>query len=96
MAILMLWFVQLLKKSPKLRPDFLLLNCNKNRIVRFRRVVSRLFLGVLGLATGGSPVQTYQELVKAYEKKEISFSQVTSFNLDEYWGLEGDHPESYR
>lgn len=34
--------------------------------------------------------------MKSYEKKEISFAQVTSFNLDEYYGLEGDHPESYR
>jgi glucosamine-6-phosphate deaminase len=51
---------------------------------------------VLGFATGASPVQTYQELVQAYGRKEISFSQVTSFNLDEYWGLEGDHDQSYR
>ncbi|MCD1258855.1 glucosamine-6-phosphate deaminase [Paenibacillus athensensis] len=51
---------------------------------------------VLGLATGGTPVGIYEELVKAYRKGRISFKGVTSFNLDEYVGLPEGHPESYR
>lgn len=51
---------------------------------------------VLGLATGSSPVGVYQELVKAHKAGEISFSEVTSFNLDEYIGLPEGHNQSYR
>lgn len=51
---------------------------------------------VLGLATGSTPVALYQELIKANQNNEVSFKQVTSFNLDEYLGLKGDHPQSYR
>ena len=51
---------------------------------------------VLGLATGSSPLGTYACLVKAYEKKDLDFSRVTSVNLDEYVGLAGDNDQSYR
>lgn len=51
---------------------------------------------ILGLATGSSPIGVYDELVKAYKAGDISFNEVTSFNLDEYFGLSGDHPQSYR
>lgn len=51
---------------------------------------------VLGLATGSTPVGAYQELVKKYQRGELDFSRVTTFNLDEYLGLNGDHPQSYR
>lgn len=51
---------------------------------------------VLGLATGSTPVALYQELIKANQANKVSFKQVTSFNLDEYLGLDGDHPQSYR
>lgn len=50
---------------------------------------------VLGLATGSSPVGTYQNLIKMYENKEISFKDVTSYNLDEYCGIDRTHPQSY-
>lgn len=50
---------------------------------------------VLGLATGGTPIGTYENLVKMYQNDEIDFSDVTTFNLDEYIGLETDHPQSY-
>lgn len=49
----------------------------------------------LGLATGGSPVGSYQNLVKAYENKEISFKDVKTYNLDEYCGISRSHPQSY-
>ena len=50
---------------------------------------------VLGLATGSTPVRTYAELVRA-NREGLSFSRLTTFNLDEYWGLDGTHPQSYR
>lgn len=50
---------------------------------------------VLGLPTGQTPVGMYQELIKRFQKGEIDFSQVTTFNLDEYYGLSPEHPQSY-
>lgn len=50
---------------------------------------------VLGLPTGSSPIGTYQELVKLYNDKKVSFENVVTFNMDEYVGLAEDHPESY-
>lgn len=50
---------------------------------------------VLGLATGSTPIETYQELIKKYNDKEISFANVLSFNLDEYVGIDKDHEQSY-
>jgi glucosamine-6-phosphate deaminase len=50
---------------------------------------------VLGLATGSTPVGLYRELVARYCEHKIDFSQVTTFNLDEYVGLSSDHPQSY-
>ena len=51
---------------------------------------------VLGLATGGSPIGMYKELIKMYENKELDFSNVTTVNLDEYVGLNPEHEQSYR
>lgn len=51
---------------------------------------------VLGLATGGTPVGMYKELIKMNKDGKIDFSNVTTVNLDEYVGLAGDHPQSYR
>lgn len=51
---------------------------------------------VLGLATGSSPVGIYKNLVKAYQENKVSFKDVTTFNLDEYIGLEETHHQSYR
>lgn len=50
----------------------------------------------LGLATGSSPVALYERLIEANKAGDVSFKKVTSFNLDEYLGLSGDHPQSYR
>ena len=50
---------------------------------------------VLGLATGGTPVGTYAQLVERYNKGDIDFSEVTTVNLDEYRGLPKEHPQSY-
>ena len=51
---------------------------------------------VLGLATGRTPLQLYQELIRLHRAEGLDFSRVTTFNLDEYVGLPPDHPQSYR
>ncbi len=51
---------------------------------------------VLGLATGSSPLGTYQELIRMHRDEGLDFSRVTTFNLDEYVGLSGTDPQSYR
>ena len=51
---------------------------------------------VIGLATGSTPEATYAELAKTHKAEGLSFAGVRSFNLDEYWGLDGDHDQSYR
>ncbi|WP_455950257.1 glucosamine-6-phosphate deaminase [Eubacterium sp.] len=51
---------------------------------------------VLGLATGSTPIGTYDQLVNWYEKGDLDFSKVVTINLDEYKGLSGDNEQSYR
>lgn len=51
---------------------------------------------VLGLATGSSPIGLYENLIKEYKSGNISFKDIKTINLDEYIGLDGDHPKSYR
>lgn len=50
---------------------------------------------VLGLATGSTPLGMYNKLIEMYKNSEIDFSQVVTFNLDEYVGLSERHPQSY-
>lgn len=51
---------------------------------------------VLGLATGSTPIRLYQELIQLYQQQKISFSNCTTFNLDEYFDIAPEHPQSYR
>lgn len=51
--------------------------------------------GVLGLATGSSPIGTYDNLVEKYERGELDFSGISTVNLDEYRGLDRDNDQSY-
>jgi glucosamine-6-phosphate deaminase len=51
---------------------------------------------VLGLATGSTPISVYAELVRLHREEQLSFANVTTFNLDEYYPLAPDHPQSYR
>lgn len=62
----------------------------------FVNVINKKPNAILGLATGSSPLGMYKQLIKMYENKEVDFSKVTSFNLDEYIGLNPEHPQSYR
>lgn len=51
---------------------------------------------VLGLATGSTPEGLYEEMALRHAQGGLDFSQVRTVNLDEYVGLEGTHPQSYR
>ena len=50
---------------------------------------------VLGLATGTTPIDAYQGLIKKYESGSLDFSEVRTYNLDEYRGLTHEDPQSY-
>ena len=50
---------------------------------------------VLGLATGSTPLGLYKELIRMHREEGLDFSQVTTFNLDEYVGLSKEHSQSY-
>lgn len=62
----------------------------------FESLISTKPAALLGLATGSTPIPLYRELVSRYENGVIDFSRIRSANLDEYKGLSGDHPQSYR
>lgn len=63
------------------------------------RVVARLVRekpnAVLGLATGSTPLKLYTELIRMHKEEGLDFSGISTFNLDEYVGLEKDHSQSY-
>jgi len=50
---------------------------------------------VLGLATGSTPIGLYEEFVSRNEKGQMDFSQVRAFNLDEYYPIKANNPQSY-
>ncbi|CCQ11792.1 Glucosamine-6-phosphate deaminase [Pseudoalteromonas luteoviolacea B = ATCC 29581] len=62
----------------------------------FTTQLQRKAESVLGLATGSTPVALYQELITRNKAGLINFSEASTFNLDEYLGLNGEHPQSYR
>ena len=49
----------------------------------------------LGLATGSTTLGMYKELVRLHRDESLDFSQVVTFNLDEYLGLAATHPQSF-
>lgn len=51
---------------------------------------------VIGLATGSTPLGTYKEMIRMHKEEDLDFSQVVTFNLDEYVGLVPTHDQSYR
>ena len=59
------------------------------------RVLNAKPNAVLGLATGSTPLGLYRELVRMHKDEGLDFSQVTTFNLDEYVGLNQNHNQSY-
>ncbi|UKM64523.1 glucosamine-6-phosphate deaminase [Flavobacteriaceae bacterium GSB9] len=50
---------------------------------------------VLGLATGSSPIKVYEELVRMHQEEGLSFSNVITFNLDEYYPMDKTNIQSY-
>ncbi|WP_064966929.1 glucosamine-6-phosphate deaminase [Tenacibaculum ovolyticum] len=50
---------------------------------------------ILGLATGSSPIKVYEELVRLHNEEGLSFTNVITFNLDEYWAMQPDDVQSY-
>ncbi|WP_354007583.1 glucosamine-6-phosphate deaminase [Endozoicomonas lisbonensis] len=65
-----------------------------DRINAFEPTADRPF--VLGLPTGGTPLNTYRQLIRMHQAGKVSFRHVVTFNMDEYVGIPADHPESYR
>jgi glucosamine-6-phosphate deaminase len=63
---------------------------------RIAEVITAKPSAVIGLATGSTPEETYAELARLHREQGLSFAKVSTFNLDEYWGLDGDHDQSYR
>jgi glucosamine-6-phosphate deaminase len=50
---------------------------------------------VLGLATGSTPIKVYDELIRYHKEENLSFKNVVTFNLDEYYPMEPDALQSY-
>ncbi|WP_174382910.1 6-phosphogluconolactonase, partial [Flavobacterium succinicans] len=50
---------------------------------------------VLGLATGSSPIKVYEELVRMHKEEGLSFKNVITFNLDEYYPMNKENKQSY-
>ena len=61
----------------------------------FCDAVNRKPESVLGLATGASPIPTYEYMVGQYRSGNVSFKKVKTFNLDEYCDLPKGHPNSF-
>jgi len=51
---------------------------------------------VFGLATGSTPIGLYDEIVRRSKAGEMDFSHASAFNLDEYYPIKGNHPQSYK
>ena len=60
------------------------------------QIVRRRPTCVLGLATGGTVLTMYRDLIRRHREEGLDFSRVVTFNLDEYVGLGPNHPQSYR
>ena len=74
-------------------PDYEQMSKTSARIIA--KEIKRKHDLVLGLATGDTPIGTYEELVKIHKEEGLDFSKVTTFNLDEYIGLAPLHKNSY-
>src|SRR4028119_599180 len=80
-------------KNVQIRSDYLTLCAEVAQIIT--ELVRRKPNAVLGLATGSSPIGVYDELIRLHREEGLDFSQVTIFNLDEYFPMSPDDPQSY-
>src|SRR5680860_404822 len=78
----------------------------EDRHIASRRVATRIAdlirakqstgeMAVLGLATGATPVEVYEELVRMHKEEGLSFRNVITFNLDEYYPMNPNSKQSY-
>ena len=63
-------------------------------IIRERNALGQK--AVLGLPTGSTPVDVYRELIRMHQEEDLDFSQVVTFNLDEYYPIRADQLQSFR
>ena len=76
-----------------IKSDALTASCAAAQVVA--RAIREKSNTVLGLATGSTPLPLYAELIRMHREEGLDFSSVVTFNLDEYIGLENEHPQSY-
>ena len=69
------------------------LSCQAARLIADQIIKKKN--SVLGLATGSTPIGVYEELIRKFQRGEVNFSEVVTFNLDEYYGLSSEHQQSY-
>lgn len=67
-----------------------------NAVIWVSELVNKKPNTVLGLATGSTPIALYKQLVRKHQAGDVSFKDVTTFNLDEYQNIEANNPQSYR
>src|SRR5688572_28885958 len=60
-----------------------------------REKAKRGEMAVLGLATGSTPTNVYDELIRLHQEEKLSFKNVVTFNLDEYYPIQPDELQSY-
>ena len=62
-------------------------------LIKIRKTEGKKF--VLGLATGSTPTSLYDELIRLHKEEGLSFGNVITFNLDEYYPMQPDSLQSY-
>jgi len=70
--------------------------CAAQAAERYAQLLQQRPDAVLGLATGSTPEALYRHLIALNKAGRLSFAKTVTYNLDEYVGLAGDHPQSYR
>jgi len=88
-----------LKSSPFAAMHIIIRESHKAMSLEAARALASLIRrkpgAVIGLATGGTPIPLYEELIRLHREERLDFSRVTTFNLDEYLGLAVLHPGSF-
>ncbi|MDD5013790.1 MAG: glucosamine-6-phosphate deaminase [Atribacterota bacterium] len=72
--------------------DYNEMSCQAAQLIAEQIIKKNL---VLGLATGSTPNGMYKESIRLNQEGKVDFSEVITFNLDEYYGLSPEHPQSY-
>ena len=95
--IIVIYFIY--KYNKKNHIELIITNNYEEMSKRAADIVSKLIKknpqAILGLATGSTPIGLYQELIRQNKNKEISFKNITTYNLDEYCDIPQNHQQSY-